>query len=212
MQSVIILGTTEKTREKANQILSEYKISNFDASVFSSDKAIGIPEVRLLQKNIFLKPFASEKKAVVLECFCGVTVDAQNAFLKVLEEPPTDTIIMLLATSLDFILPTVLSRCNLIDLTSRIQQLPKQRKENLELLESLVFSAENPLLIAQNYGKSKESALKILEELITAAEEKMQTDHSLAKTLKELQKTYTIIKSTNVNVRFALENLFLNLK
>jgi hypothetical protein len=212
MQSAIILGTIEKTKEKAAEIIIENKISKFDVSIFSSEKTIGIGDIRNLQKSIFLKPLQSEKKIAILEAFPGVTLDAQNAFLKILEEPPVDTIILILTTTLDFVLPTILSRCNLIDL-SRKKRLEEEDKELYKtLLDSLLNNNANILVIAQKYGKDKDTALGFLENLIIIAEDNLSNNYSLGKILDNLQTTYSLIKSTNVSVRFALENLFLNLK
>jgi DNA polymerase III subunit delta' len=211
MQSIIILGSIEQSREKALEIIKQNDVSKFDAQTFTSEKTIGIPDIRNLQKNIFLKPLHSDKKVVILECFLGATIDAQNAFLKVLEEPPTDTIILILTTGLDFILPTVLSRCNLINLSKKKELEEKDNKIYLELLESLIKRHENPLLIAQTYGKDRETALKFLENLIITVEENLNERPVFGKFIKKLQETYTIIKTTNVNVRFALENLLLSI-
>lgn len=194
----------------AEEIVKENKISKFDVHTLTSEKAIGIPDIRNLQKDIFLKPGFSEKKIIIIEGFNQITVDAQNAFLKTLEEPPQNTIILILVNSLDFILPTILSRCNLINLT-------KERKNTEDtdtyskLFESLLENKENPLIIAQDYGKNKESALKLLENLIILTEKNLSSNHQISKTLKNLQETYSTIKSTNVNPRFALEILFLKL-
>lgn len=209
MQSVIILGTPEKTKEKVQEILNEAKISKFDVHTYFSEKTIGILDIRNLQKNIFLKPGFSEKKAIILEGFTGITIDAQNSFLKTLEEPPQSTIILILVSSLDFLLPTVFSRCSLINLTEKNKHLQKQ-ENYLKILISVIDGEENPLVIAQTYGKDKETALKFLENLIIAAEENINTKN-FAKVLRKLQKTHTIISSTNTNIRFTLENLFLNL-
>ena len=110
MQSILIVGTIEKTKEAAQKLCLENKISKFDVQTIETEKAVGIGDIRNLQKKLFLKPIKSETKAVILEAFLGMTLDSQNAFLKVLEEPPAHTIIIILAISLDFVLFPVLSR------------------------------------------------------------------------------------------------------
>lgn len=211
MQSAIILGTIDKTREKTKEIIKQNSVSKFDTEIFSSQKAIGIADIRSLQKKIFLKPAYSEKKVVILESFYGATVDAQNAFLKILEEPPPNTIILVLATNLDFVLPTVLSRCSLINIFERKKLEKLEEEKYLELLVFLIKGEENPLVIAQDYGRTKEDALELLENMIIATHTSLANNTRLGKTIKKIQQTHTIIKTTNVNVRFALENLFLNL-
>ena len=213
MQSLIIVGNNaQELKNKALEIAKENKISKFDVEIITTEKAVGIGDIRNLQKNLFLKPLEGDKKAVILESFYGATIEAQNAFLKVLEEPPLSTVILILSTSLDFFLPTVLSRCKVINLEKTKKLTKEEISQNLEILNSLEKNhISNALVIAQNYSKDRETALDFLESLIISVHQNFGNDKKLGRVLKKLQKTHTIIKTTNVNVRFALENLFLNL-
>jgi DNA polymerase III delta prime subunit len=218
MQSILITGKDqEQVRLTAQKICAENQISRFDKEIIATEKIVGIGDIRKLQEKLFLKPLESEIKAVILEAFFGMTADSQNAFLKVLEEPPADTIIIILATSLDFVLPTVLSRCKLISL-AKIEKLSSEEiDENLKIIEQLKNGgASKALKIAQDNGKDREMALQFLEGLIISLHSALENKNEqfpgdeLLRVLKALQKTYTIIKTANVAPRFALENLFLN--
>lgn len=218
MQSILITGQIEKVREAAQKICSESKISRFDVEIIETDKTVGIGDIRNLQKKLFLKPIQGEKKAVILEAFSGMTIDSQNAFLKVLEEPPVSTIVMILTSSLDFVLPTILSRCNLINLDKVRQLSDEEMESNLKIILELKNGGYgNALVLAQNNSKNKEEACVFLENLLISCHDALGNidneinNIDLQKTLRSLQKTYSLIKSTNVNPRFALENLFLNL-
>jgi DNA polymerase III gamma/tau subunit len=118
---------------------------------------------------------------------------------------------------LDFVLPTILSRCSLINLKDTRKLSDEEIKDCLEIIYGLKNKKSSTLLIAQNNSKDKETALQFLENLIISIHSVLKnknselSDKDLSKTLKNLQKTYTIIKTTNVAPRFALENLFLNL-
>ena len=218
MQSILITGKdAQKLKEEAQNICTKNKISKFDVEIFQTEKAVGIGDIRALQKKIFLKPAESEKKAIILEAFFGMTNDSQNAFLKILEEPPESTVIIILVTSLDFVLPTVLSRCALINIEKLSGLSNEEITYNLKLLSALK-NADTVLAlkISQENGKNRETALHFLEDLIISTHGSLEknTDlppHEIGKVLKNLQKTHTIIKTTNVSPRFALENLFLNL-
>lgn len=210
MQSVLIVGLKEQTKEKALSLCLEFKISKFDIDTIETEKALGILDIRLLQKRIFLTPVKGNKKVVILEVFFGMTLEAQNAFLKLLEEPPINTIIMILTTETDFLLPTVLSRCNIINLR-KTKKIDKENiSKNLIIFNNLL-NGKNALFLAQENGKSREEALNFLEELIITAEENLEKEKKFAKAIKKMQKTFFIIKTTNVSPRFALENLFLSL-
>lgn len=209
MQSILIVGTIEETKKKALEIIKENKISKFDTDIIETIKTLGIGEIRLLQKRVFLKPIKSEQKGVILEAFLGITIDSQNAFLKLLEEPPTNTIIIILVNSTDFLLPTILSRCNVINL-KKTENLAKENLDEYLKYLNMIQKGHEILKLAEKFGKSREEALSFLENLMLIAHKDLENDKSLVKLLKNMQKTYTIIKTSNISPRFALENLFLN--
>jgi DNA polymerase III gamma/tau subunit len=210
MQSILITGKdTEKLREAARAICDENAVSRFDREIIVTEKTVGIGDIRKLSEKLFLKPLESVTKAVILEAFFGMTADSQNAFLKMLEEPPSDTIIMILTLSLDFVLPTVLSRCKLVSLDQVRKLTDEEIANNLKIISELKNGgASKALKIAQSYGKDRETALQFLEGLIISLHTNLETEN--LQILKSLQKTYNIIKTINVAPRFALENLFLS--
>lgn len=72
---------------------------------------IKIKQIRDIISEVARKPFESGYKTVILEGADKMTHDAQDAFLKTLEEPPLNTVFVLLAENQNRILPTILSRC-----------------------------------------------------------------------------------------------------
>lgn len=74
------------------------------------DGLIRIPQIRDLQ-NILKHRAGHGKKAVIVEGAERFMPQAANAFLKTLEEPPPDSVIMLIASRPSELLPTMLSRC-----------------------------------------------------------------------------------------------------
>ncbi|MBI3984604.1 MAG: hypothetical protein HY344_01490 [Candidatus Levybacteria bacterium] len=214
MQSLIIISkSTQRARDKVLQMAREEKISNFDVFTLTSEKQIGIQDIKNLTRQIFLKPLRGDKKMVVLEAFFGATIDAQNAFLKVLEEPPLSTTIIILASS-NFFLPTIVSRCKLIELSSKISFEENEEGNIIEILEDLKKAEVGERLkIAQDLAKDKESTLLFLEKLIVAARNEMVKKQKVeyGKQIVLLQKYYRQIKQSNVNLRLGLESLFLEL-
>ena len=214
MQSFIIISKNrEKAREFVKKMADESKISKFDIYSYETEKAVGIGDVKSLSKQIFLKPMQGTKKMVVLEAFFGMTIDSQNAFLKVLEEPPLSTTIVILASS-NFFLPTILSRCKLIELDREMDFEKDEEKNLLEILENLKSTGVGEKLkLAQDLAKDKEQALIFLEKLIIVTRNEMVKKQKIEyKTvLQILQRYYKEISKSNVNLRLGLENLFLEI-
>lgn len=73
---------------------------------------ISIESVRGLLRFLQLRTVGSEplRRAVLIEAAPAMTTEAQNAFLKILEEPPADTLLILTADMPQGLLPTILSR------------------------------------------------------------------------------------------------------
>lgn len=77
---------------------------------------IKIEQVRDLQRQLSLTPNLALRRVAVLEGFEQATPSAANALLKTLEEPPEHALLVLLAPDTDSLLPTVVSRCQVISL------------------------------------------------------------------------------------------------
>ena len=78
-------------------------------------KSLGVDDARQKINNIVsIKPYFYKYKIFVIENADTLTVQAQNALLRVLEEPPSYGVFLLLAENYSAFLPTILSRCVLL--------------------------------------------------------------------------------------------------
>jgi len=222
VQSFLISSSDrEEAFKKAASLCSKNKIDKIDIDSINFEKSVGIEDVRIIQKKIYLKPIKSETKAIILKACNGLTIEAQNALLKILEEPPNNTIILLLVETGSQILPTILSRCKNITIDDKREKFSEEEGNQIvKVLSSFSSSgAGKRLRLAQDFGKSREEAIAWLEKMIIIFRkniiEEINKDtvfeQNKIKILQKMQDTYTIIKTTNINQRFALENLFLNL-
>ena len=74
--------------------------------------SIGVDDIReQLNDTIQVRPYSSYYKIYIVDEAEKMTVQAQNALLKTIEEPPAYAVILLLTTNQDSFLPTILSRC-----------------------------------------------------------------------------------------------------
>lgn len=67
-------------------------------------------QIEDIMKNIRTLPYEEGKKIFLIKDADKITIEAQNAFLKTLEEPPEDTIIILTVENTKSLLPTIVSR------------------------------------------------------------------------------------------------------
>ena len=96
------------------------KIDNFnhpDVKWIGSLKKGGeikINQIREMKDGIYLKPYESTIKICIILEAENLTTEASNAFLKTLEEPPGASLLILTSSNLGRILPTIISRCQIV--------------------------------------------------------------------------------------------------
>lgn len=94
-------------------------------------ESLGIDQIRKAHQMLQFKPLEALWKGVIVEEADRLTEEAANAFLKTLEEPPPWTLIILLASSAESLLPTVRSRCQ------KVRFLPLSEREVAEVLRRI---------------------------------------------------------------------------
>ena len=75
-------------------------------------RSIGIEQIRTIIGAVSRQPFSGPRSVVTVMEAHLATVEAQNAFLKLLEEPPASSMIILVTGRADLLLPTIVSRCS----------------------------------------------------------------------------------------------------
>jgi DNA polymerase-3 subunit delta' len=80
----------------------------------SREAVIKIEEIRELQKKLGYLPYEGKTKVVVIDSAELMNLQAANSFLKTLEEPPSATVLILVSSNPQRLLPTLLSRCQRI--------------------------------------------------------------------------------------------------
>lgn len=119
---------------------------------------IRISQIRELQRTINLKPYQSHYRPVICLRFNQANIEASNAFLKTLEEPPAHVILLLTADNPESLLPTIVSRCEVL----RLRPLPLEQVE--KELERRGAESSQASLIAHISGGRPGYAFRLLED------------------------------------------------
>ncbi len=105
---------------------------------------IKIEQIRGIRKEIELKPFRSKKKVYIIDKAEKMTLEASNCLLKTIEEPPYYAMIILICSKIDPILPTIVSRCQIVNfglITSlKIKEILLNKIDNLEKDKAEIIS------------------------------------------------------------------------
>ena len=79
-----------------------------------ASSTIGIDQVREIINKANLKPYEARSKVFIIKGAHSMNEASANAFLKTLEEPPENTVFILISRSKDLLLPTIVSRCHIV--------------------------------------------------------------------------------------------------
>ncbi len=127
---------------------------------------ISIKETRELQRQLSLFPYSAKRKVAIIDEAAAMSGEAANALLKTLEEPSAHSLIILVSANYQMILPTIISRCQLIKFSLVPEKEIVAGLKNLSVKESIISEAVN--LAAGKPGL----AIKLAQEPEVLAEQK----------------------------------------
>jgi DNA polymerase III delta prime subunit len=187
-------------------------------------KNIQIKQVRDLIEKLSFKPYMADYKIGMVNEAHLMNKEAQNCFLKFLEEPTDKTHLILITPFPYLLLPTILSR------TQKIRFYPPKgfkRGYNNEFAKDLARLANSDLAFRFNYAKSKEEAnlpeifdswLGYLRDILMkkikgqeVEEFTRQTPAKLKDIIEAVQKAKVLVSTTNANQKLVLEILLMEL-
>ena len=200
MHAYLITGTNnQEVRESSLKLAKKLNAKILE---FPLNKIADTRELRNVTKLTFNEP-----TAIIIDQIDEATEEAVNAFLKNLEEPQENISYILTASSLAAVLPTIVSRCQIIKITnSKLQILNGNAKKFLELTigERLAFIDK-----IKDRGEAKiivENLIEVLHfNLLNPAKNKLK----IAMDLEILIKTLNNLKS-NGNIGLQLANMAIN--
>ncbi len=225
MNSFIISSNDKTIREAyVMNFCQENHISDVDIFVLNklleekkakkTSFSIGIQDIKQFQQRLFLKPVKSKEKVCIIHDAHLLTTEAQNALLKVLEEPPLSTYIMLTTESSHKLLPTILSRCVIKNYATK-QAIPQEEQTALQTVLNNIPNASiiEILELANELSTDKEKVSAWIEKAMCIVHKDILDSENVQSviTAKQLLHAYTSIKTTNVNVRMTLECCFLSI-
>lgn len=132
-----------------------------DLTIIQSETEGGmlkVEQIREFRKSVLLAPYQAPYRIVLLIRFQEANASAANALLKTLEEAPSKVILILTADNTEQLLPTIVSRCEVL----RLRPLPIPRVD--EFLRQKGADAEKAALLAHLSAGRPGYALRLLED------------------------------------------------
>ena len=161
------IGPTEKPCNKCTACLEISKGISLDVLEIDGASNRGIDEIRNLREFIKLKPVYGKYRIYIIDEVHMLTVEAFNALLKTLEEPPPHAKFIFATTRAYKVLPTIISRCQRFDfrmipvpiIVKKLKQIIE--REKLDVQEDALF------LIAKKADGSLRDAEMMLDQLVS---------------------------------------------
>lgn len=171
-----------------------------------SGDSLKIENMRNLISELYLKPYQSQYKVAVIGNFEAATAEAASSILKTLEEPSPSTVIILLAKNRQALLPTIVSRCQVLYFSGAMQKGSDSR-----LSQIAAGTDAEKLLSVRDFSEIESAELQSLFEdwllteraaMIGGQPEKFVNVQALMNSISGLQ--------NNLNKKMVLERLFLS--
>lgn len=226
--SILIVGYNSIERKKKALELAQDKFQSKSVDIVfinNEEGEIGIAEVKEAKRKSILKPYFSPSKTLIFLELHRSSLAAQNALLKLVEEPPANTFIIITADNENLLPAPIVSRCQLIKLKEddkgkkvsdeeinfilftsmgekmeKAEFLSKNKEEAITYLKSLIINLRKILLV--KLGKTKEKIPEKLEK---------KSSKELILLIRKIQKGLNTVENSNVNLRLFLENILLEI-
>lgn len=189
----------------------DFEVVNGDP-VEGSIVALPIERVRELHVEVMQSPLQHPVRIFLIANIELASVPAQNALLKLLEEPPSHVKFLLTANALGAVLDTIQSRCQIIELRSESDKtahtIPDRVIEVITAYPAQKFSVSEVFRLSEQH-KDRADALEIMRQLLQVLHQNIQI-HPTPKLVQSVKTVTTAIDQLekNVNCRLVLEAFF----
>ncbi|XOS86618.1 MAG: DNA polymerase III subunit gamma/tau [Candidatus Karelsulcia muelleri] len=151
---------------KVNNFSYEEKNSMFNILELDAASNNSVDDIRQIINQLNFIPQYGKYKVYIIDEFHMLSNSAFNAFLKILEDPPSHVIFILATTEKNKILSTIISRCQVYDFNRISVNDIKEYLINICKKENIEYEEDALLLISENSDGSLRDALSIFDRLI----------------------------------------------
>lgn len=167
MQTILLKGNIDLSiiaKNMASEITGDKNVDNHpDVKIFS--QPLSVDDARFIKTDSFIYPNNSSKKVYIIIDANKMTFAAQNALLKVLEEPATFTHFILTTNTSGVLLDTIISRCIVYNFKG--ENINIENLENLERFSGAIYSQLELTMFFISINKLSKDKLKtLLNELL----------------------------------------------
>lgn len=200
MIPLLIVSNDDKL---VSDYVNELKKDTFFFEVIPSTKEYSIEDIKGLIKET--KVFHPKTRIYFLENFHNSSIPAQNSFLKLLEEPPSNVQFVLSAFNKNQLLPTIISRVKIVKLQKNDER-DVVDKFVVDEMEGLINQTPTTKIPAVKFTiTDRESAKNILLQIIIFFREKLESDKNSPLIIKEIIRLKALLENNNLNPQLTVD-------
>ncbi len=190
MIPLLILSKNPKLIKK---YIDDLKIDSLFFEINPEEKEYSINDIKNLIKETSI--FNPKTRIYFLENFHNSSIPAQNSFLKLLEEPPSNVQFVLTTDNKNSLLPTIISRVKIVKL---------QTNKMDDIVDKFDFDVTK-IPLSSFKITDKESAKKILLNLIMFFRERLESDKKAPLIIKEILRLNSLLETNNLNPQLTVD-------
>ena len=177
--------------------------------------SIGIDEIKDLQEEMRYKPFQEKVQIALILDSKKLTTQAQNAFLKTLEDGSDQTVYILVVQNEKELLPTIISR------SKKLYSKEKIKKKNIEEKYDMCFQNDDLIYCFSEFekiAKDKIDTLEYLDIYLDSLQDELRNGIKKGFSVEDITEKISLVNITkgrvnaNGNRRLLLENLYLQIQ
>jgi len=200
MQSIILLSDEKKQVEEF--LKKNFTDENIIIYLYPEKSEYSIDQIRNLKKEV--KYFNQKKRIYVFYEFDHSSLEAQNAFLKIFEEPPKNVTFILTTKNIYSIITTITSRAKIVNLKNQFKNLDLIDKNIDNFISKFKSGSLNFINI-----KNTEEAKKTIMSIILIFKNRLLNEPRYFVILKKAVKYLFLLEKNNLNPQTTLDNLLI---
>jgi len=205
MISQLLISDNEKS---IDDYLKEKILKKGDLffEIIPENKQYSINQIKEVARNIVISN--PSKRVYLLRNFYQSSLEAQNSFLKILEEPPERVLFVLTTNNVNNLIPTIVSRTIIVNLSKKNH--PKINFSINNLLEKLITRKSLDFLGEKQFTVvNKERAMNIVDEIIIYFKERLSFDKKAGIILKKTLKLKSLLERNNLNPQLTIDSILI---
>lgn len=203
---MIPLLVVSDDNEIVNSYVNKLKQDGLLFIVIPSTKEYSIEDIKNLKKET--KVFNPNIRIYFLADFHLSSIPAQNSFLKLLEEPPSNVQFILSTDNKNRLLPTIISRVKIVKL-QRGNKRENVDKFVADAIEGVINHASTGIPLLPFKITDRESAKNILLQMLFFFRQRLAGDVHVPSILKEILKNQALLENNNLNPQLTIDQVLI---